>query len=147
VAPDRPTAVWRFLKWRFLLKTALVGFFGVLAVASYPGIGDSPDGRMLLGHFLFQVGIVVLVLFPLRVALDRWEAKRIRKEWQAGRLSIEQLTPEQREVVLVHRGPLIGVHHWPNSRFDQGMCWAFVSLAGAVIIIPLLVAFVLALFG
>jgi hypothetical protein len=102
---------------------------------------------MLLGHFLFQVAIVVLVLFPLRVALDRWEAKRIRKEWQAGRLTIEQLTPEQKEVVLTHRWPLIAVLHWPNCPFEKTMCWTLVSLVGAVIIIPLLVAIVLSLFG
>ena len=102
---------------------------------------------MLLGHFLFQVAIVVLVLFPLRVALDRWEARKIRAEWKAGRLSIEQLTPEQKEVVLTHRRPLIAVLHWPNCAFEKTMCWTLVSLVGAVIIIPLIIAFVLILFG
>ena len=102
---------------------------------------------MLLGHFLFQVVIVVLVLFPLRVALDRCEAKRIRKEWQAGRLAIEQLTPEQKEVVLTHRRPLIAVLHWPNCPFEKALCWGLVSVVGLVTIVPLLVAFVLALFG
>jgi len=146
-APVRQTAVWRFLKWRFLLKTALVGILGFFAVALYPGIADSPDGQMLLGHFLLQLFIVVLVLFPLRVALDRWEAKRIRKEWQAGRLTIEQLTPEQKEVVLTHRWPLIAVLHWPNCPFEKALCWGLVSLVALVIIIPLLVALVLSVFG
>jgi len=140
-------AGWRFLKWRFLLKTALVGCCGFFAVLSYPGIAESPDGQMLLGHFLFQLVIVVVVLFPLRVALDRWEARRIRAEWKAGRLSIGQLTPEQKEVVLTHRWPLIAVLHWPNCPFEKALCWGLVSVVGLVTIVPLILTFVLMLFG
>ncbi len=138
------SAMRRFLIRAFSLRMMVISFGCLLFLFAIPDVRYSSTARWIAQHCCFGLVIGILVRF-LGACQDWTEARRIRREWAAGRLSLDQLTPEEADAVLTFPHGLPGGLRWPRSRFDRAICWSFIGLACALMVTPIVIAIVAAL--
>ena len=114
----------------------------------FPEIDQNPFGHWLVLFFGIGWLIIFLIVFPIRVFLDRWEFKHVRhlrEQWNAGDLALEELTPTQKAAIL------FWTHRWPKGLGWLGSKWIertiklLLYCLGAVLIVPFIVGVVMLL--
>jgi len=129
----------RFVTWQLVAKTGIVSFCALFILTNIPALRDTVVGRWLLEHFLIEWLLVLLILLPARVFLDRRVARQIHTDWKAGKLSADDLTPSQRAAILSQAFTWPRGLRWLGSRWVERAVWTCIILLAAAILVPLII--------
>jgi hypothetical protein len=131
--------VQRVITWKFVAKTGIISFCGLFILTHLPVLRDTEVGGWLLEHFLVEWLLVLLILLPVRVFLDRRVARQIHTDWKAGKLTPGDLSASQRAAILSQAFRWPRGLRWLGSRWIERAVWTFIILLAAAIVVPLII--------
>ena len=134
----------RVLTWPRVWWPLAFSFSG-LFLSTRGGIRDTPVGEwaMRISATIWIVWLVVLL--PIRVFLDRREARLIRIQMDDGAVEPSHLSVSQRATIVHQTMKYPRGLRWLGSRTLEVILWALVVIMALMIVIPLCIWLVLRL--